>query len=178
MKENLIDDFVNYVASAKIKSFRVYSNFHDVKIVRSVFTYRTYVDIFLISFMIYATVTIDDLNFYMIPVIAAWIFILGMTWLDFRSVNNLVIDVQNKNIQILNRNPLQRLILNSILKKRNRYDFNEISHFKVNSIYKSRATVENYSIELQLKSHDSHVIIKLSKEDQADQVAGFLNSFL
>jgi hypothetical protein len=178
MNEKLVDDFVKYVENSKIKSFRVCPNINNIEIVRSVFTYRSYVDIFLIACMIYVTVTIDDPDFYLIPLIAAWIFILGMAWSDFRSINNLVIDIQNRNIQILNRNPLQRLILNLILKKKDLLDFNDIFRFKVDSTYRSRVNMEIYSVHLALKNGDSFVIIKLSEEEQVKRFAGFLNSII
>jgi hypothetical protein len=174
MKDKVIGDFENYVKSSNIKGFRLRTDFMKVQIIPTFWNDRTFTDIGLVALAAYATYSIEDKSFYLIPILLGYTVLMLVIWYDFRRINLISIDLNSKKMEVVSRNVFQRLLIKYLFRGKWEYDFNEIASFITESNSSSKADLKKYFIKVKLKNRDNRLLFGLAKEGQANTVAAFL----
>lgn len=127
---------------------------------------------------IYGIYKVDNKKFYLIPIVFACVLIFGMIWYDFRTFNNIKVDLQDKKIEILSRNFIKQIFLKYFLKKKVQYDFDEIDCFIVQSHESTKADFQNHVVLAKLKVSPNITLLSFVKKEHAQQFAVFLTELL
>lgn len=178
MQEELISRFTKVLEDSKIKNIRFSATYSEVYITPSLINFKILVDIFVTFIAAYGTYSVQDKEFYLIPIIFLNSILFIAICTDFNPINKIKIDFVSKTIQIQNRNIFNRLFLRYILTKKQVYDFDEIKSLVVRSNESFRAGLLRYFIDLKIKDGSSRILISFQKENQANNIARFLTSLL
>ena len=178
MQEDLISRFNKVLEESKIRTVHLSATNSELYITTSLINSKILLDIGAICAAVYGTYTIQDKDFYLIPIIFlnSILFIAACT--DFNPINRIKFDFFSKTIQIRNRNIVNRLFLKYVLRKKQSYDFNEIKSLAARSNESFSAGLLRYFVDLKLKDDSSRALISFEKENQANNVARFLTSLL
>jgi hypothetical protein len=178
MRDNLIGNFQDLIQKSKIKTIKLSANNSEVIVTKKLFTYRIFIDLSIMSLAVYGTYNVDDKNLYQIPIIIVWMILFGVLWMDFDRINKIIINTFSKNIQIISRNIFKRIFLKYILNKNERYSFEDVISFTVDSIYSSKADIETYLVYMNLKGKSTKLLTSFSKEEIAHIFSSFLMNLI
>jgi hypothetical protein len=173
-----INVFENYLRDNKIKYFYFESNNNQMSITKSLLTYRTGIDLTLLALVIYFTYTIDQKDFYMIPIIGVWVGLLLLIWSDFKYINKIVVDFDSKQIEVRSRNTFKRVISEYVLNDKGVYTFDEISNFSIDKGLMSSANRDIYVLKMKLKDSTQIILASFSKEEQAVYFSHFFGQVI
>jgi hypothetical protein len=173
-----INVFENYLRDNKIKYFYFESNNNQMSITKSLLTYRTGIDLTLLALVIYFTYTIDQKDFYMIPIIGVWVGLLLLIWSDFKYINKIVVDFDSKQIEVRSRNTFKRVISEYVLNDKGVYTFDEIANFSIDKGLMSIANLDIYVLKMKLKDSTQIILASFSKEEQAVYFSHFFGQVI
>lgn len=178
MKEPLINHFSDYLSSSKIKAIRLSYTKNEVFVTSSLISYRLFIDLIIVILAAYGIYTIDNKDFYLIPIIFVCALIIIKIWIDFRPFNRIKVDITSKKINIISRNIIQQLFLRYILNKHIEYNFNDIDSIAVRSNESTRSDFLIYFVEARLKGKPAIILVSFEKEGWARQFASFFTELI
>jgi hypothetical protein len=178
MQEQFVSSLEKIIEQSKLNHIRVHSKESTVIITPFIINFRILTDIYILIIAAYGIYTVQDKEFYLIPILFVSAVLLIMIAIDFNPINKIKIDFYSKEIEIRNRNIINRLFVKYILKKKRKFSFKEIRSFDIRSNQSFEIALIRYYIDLKVKDESRFAIISFQKQNQADNLGKILNSLL
>jgi hypothetical protein len=173
MEVKLMQDFKDYLKEFNVKDIQFSSSNTQIVITASMWKYDLLIDSSLIPLAIYGTYTVDDKRLFLLPILAAWTFVAYLFWSDFNYINQVKLDLFSKKMEVISRNIFKRLVF-----KTQKYNFNEVSAFKVRSSNPWNIDRQKYFVDASIKGKSTIVLVSFVKEERAYSLANFLKTLI
>lgn len=92
-----------------------------------------------------------DFSFYFLPLLAAFIVIIGLFWAEMNLLNNVILDLKKKTLQIQSNNFIKRLLLR-LSKSEITISFNDIARVTLSQKWEMNILDRYYLIEIVLRN--------------------------
>lgn len=139
----------------------------------SLLNYKIIIDIFLVGLAVFFNFRITDPTIYFIPLFVMYLGLAYMLWIDFKSINKVIINLVSKSITIHNKNPLSQIFI-----RKKTFPWNEIDSFQIRSNNSSKADFLRYYVDLKLTNSEIKVLASVANQKDAEEIADFLSSII
>jgi hypothetical protein len=130
------------------------------------------------GFVIMVIISLNvDFSFYFIPLLAAYVAILGFFWAELDLLNNVVLDLENNTLQVRSNNFVKRL-LSRLLKWNNTFRFDDITRLNLSHDWGVNVLHRYYLIELVLRDDKKIKVFYTQKNDPAVKIINFLRNVI
>ncbi len=170
MLTKVLAELENYLQDQNIKNPKIKIGSSTITIDTIPVNFNLVADYLALMLCIYLTYTTDkDVEL----LIILWLLILIKTWRDFRFVSYVTIDLKEKKIRLVSKNPIQEIFTGI-----SHYSFQEVDHFFDDKINLFNRAVPRYTINMRMKDGAAVKVTDFSKEKHAHSITAFLNSIL
>jgi len=178
MNERFIIEFEEYLQKSKIKGIHYVNRNEEIEIRPTLFNHKIAVDLTMLAAGSLGVWAMEDKDSSLWFILLIYCVLVGILLNDFSSINTVIIDKVGKKIFVQNRNVVIQFFYKYILRRKNRFEFADISSFDVRDNESFKPGLRRFFITMKLKVNSKKGIFSFSKEEPALRTANFLNHFV
>jgi len=175
MNERFLTEFQSYLQDSGVKGIHLVDRTDQIEIRPTLFNHKIAVDILLLAAASLGVWAMEGKDYLLISLV--YCALAAMLWIDFNSINTIIIDRVGKKAILKSRNIFIHFFRKYILRQETQIDLSAVASFDVRDNESFRPGFRKFFIVIKDTEKSKRTIFGLSKEEPALRTANFLNHF-
>lgn len=176
MNERFIAEFQDYLQNSGVKGIQLVDSADQIELRPTLFNHKIAVDLLLLAAASLGVWSMPDKDYLLITLVYSTL--ITILWVDFNSINTLIIDTVGKMAILRSRNVFIHFFRKYILRREYKVSLADISSIGVRDNESIRSGFRRFFITMNIKENGKKTIFGLSKEEPALRTANFVNHFV
>jgi len=173
MAERFIVEFQDYLKKSGLKGIHFVAGSDKIELRPTLFNHKIAADLLLLAAASLGVWAMEGKDYLLISLV--YCALAAMLWIDFNSINTIIIDRVGKKAILKSRNIFIHFFRKYILRQETQIDLNAVASFDVRENESFRPGFRRFFIVIKDKEKRKKTIFGLSKEEPALRTANFLN---